>query len=221
MTITPESIQQQLQSENVGDRLRAVNDLRHLDPAIAFQLIQTAIKDQSARVRYAAVSQIATLGHQDRETALTVLRDRLQNDSEADVQAAAADALAALKLTEAFDDLRQQYETTKEWLIKFSIVAALGEMGDPRSFEVLEDALLNGEQLVKTVAISALGELGDRRAIALLLPYATDPDWQIRHRLTQALGTLGGPEVRATLEQLASDEMEIVAQSAQVHLQQI
>jgi len=221
MTITPESIQQQLQSENVGDRLRAVNDLRHLDPAIAFQLIQAAIKDQSARVRYAAVSQIATLGHQDRETALTVLRDRLQNDSEADVQAAAADALAALKLTEAFDDLRQQYETTKEWLIKFSIVAALGEMGDPRSFEVLEDALLNGEQLVKTVAISALGELGDRRAIALLLPYATDPDWQIRHRLTQALGTLGGAEVRATLEQLASDEIEIVAQSAQVHLQQI
>ncbi|MBD2545591.1 phycobilisome degradation protein NblB [Planktothricoides raciborskii] len=221
MTITPESIQQQLQSENVGDRLRAVNDLRQLDPAIAFQLIQTAIKDQSARVRYAAVSQIASLGHQDRETALTVLRDRLHNDSEADVQAAAADALAALKLTEAFDDLRQQYETTKEWLIKFSIVAALGEMGDPRSFEVLEDALLNGEQLVKTVAISALGELGDRRAIALLLPYATDPDWQIRHRLTQALGTLGGAEVRATLEQLASDEMEIVAQSAQVHLQQI
>lgn len=221
MTITPESIQQQLQSENVGDRLRAVNDLRHLDPAIAFQLIQTAIKDQSARVRYAAVSQMTSLGEQDRETALTVLRDRLHNDSEADVQAAAADALAALKLTEAFDDLRQQYETTKEWLIKFSIVAALGEMGDPRSFEVLEDALLNGEQLVKTVAISALGELGDRRAIALLLPYATDPDWQIRHRLTQALGTLGGAEVRATLEQLASDEMEIVAQSAQVHLQQI
>ncbi|WP_354634670.1 phycobilisome degradation protein NblB [Planktothricoides raciborskii] len=221
MTITPESIQQQLQSENVGDRLRAVNDLRQLDPAIAFQLIQTAIKDQSARVRYAAVSQMTSLGEQDRETALTVLRDRLHNDSEADVQAAAADALAALKLTEAFDDLRQQYETTKEWLVKFSIVAALGEMGYPRSFEVLEDALLNGEQLVKTVAISALGELGDRRAIALLLPYATDPDWQIRHRLTQALGTLGGAEVRATLEQLASDEMEIVAQSAQVHLQQI
>jgi HEAT repeat protein len=221
MTITPESIQQQLQSENVGDRLRAVNDLRHLDPAIAFPLVQTAIKDQSARVRYAAVSQMTTLGQQNRETALTVLRDRLHNDSEADVQAAAADALAALKLTEAFDDLRQQYETTKEWLVKFSIVAALGEMGDPRGFEVLEDALLNGEELVKTVAISALGELGDRRAIALLLPYATDPDWQIRHRLTQALGTLGGPEVRATLEQLATDEMEAVAQSAQAHLQQI
>ncbi len=218
MTITPESIEQQLKSENLADRLRAVNDLRQLDRAIAFDLIQPAIKDKSARVRYAAVSQMTKLGEQNREVALTVLRDRLKNDSEADVQAAAADALAALKLTEAFDDLRQQYENTQEWLIKFSIVAALGEMGDPRSFEILEDALTNGEQLVKTVAISALGELGDRRAIPLLLPYATDPDWQIRHRLTQALGLLGGSEVQATLEQLAADEIEAVAESARSHM---
>lgn len=221
MSITPESIQQQLQSENVGDRLRAVNDLRQLEPAIAFELIQPAIADKSARVRYAAVSQMATLGAENREVALSVLRDRLHNDSEADVQAAAADALAALKLTEAFDDLRQQYENTQEWLVKFSIVAALGEMGDPRSFEILEDALLNGEQLVKTVAICALGELGDRRAIPLLLPYATDSDWQIRHRLTQALALLGGSSAQATLEQLATDEMEIVAQSARTHMKQI
>jgi HEAT repeat protein len=218
MSITPESIKQQLQSENLGDRLRAVNDLRQLDRAIAFELVQPAIVDKSARVRYAAVSQMTTLGEQNRAIALTVLLDRLHNDSEADVQAAAADALAALKMTEAFDDLRQQYENTPEWLLKFSIVAALGEMGDPRSFEILEDALLNGEQLVKTVAISALGELGDRRAIQLLLPLATDPDWQIRHRLTQALGLLGGSEVQGTLEQLATDEMDVVAQSAQVHL---
>ena len=218
MSITSESIKQQLQSENLGDRLRAVNDLRQLDPAIAFELVQPAIVDKSARVRYAAVSQMTTLGEQNRETALTVLRDRLHNDSEADVQAAAADALAALKMTEAFDDLRQQYENTQEWLVKFSIVAALGEMGDPRSFEILEDALLNGEQLVKTVAISAFGELGDRRAIPLLLPLANDPDWQIRHRLAQALGLLGGSEVQETLEQLAADEMDVVAQSAREYL---
>jgi len=218
MTINPDSIKQKLKSENLGDRLRAVNDLRQLDRAIAFELVQPAIQDKSARVRYAAVSQMTTLGEENRELALTLLRDRLHNDSEADVQAAAADALAALKMTEAFDDLREQYENTQEWLIKFSIVAALGEMGDPRSFELLTDALTNGEQLVKTVAISALGELGDRRAIPLLLPYATDPDWQIRHRLTQALGLLGGTEVAATLEELATDEVEVVAQSAQAHM---
>jgi HEAT repeat protein len=62
MTITPESIEQQLQSENLGDRLRAVNDLRQLDPPIAFELVQPAIVDKSARVRYAAVSQMTTIG---------------------------------------------------------------------------------------------------------------------------------------------------------------
>jgi len=41
-------------------------------------------------------------------TALTVLRDRLFNDPEPDVQAAAAD-WGALKLTEAFEDLQQLY----------------------------------------------------------------------------------------------------------------
>ena len=220
MTITPESIGQKLQSENLGDRLRAVNDLRQIEPAIAFKLLQPAIQDPSSRVRYAAVSQMTALGQQDRETSLTLLRDRLHNDSEADVKAAAADAIAALKLTEAFDDLREQYENTEEWLIKFSIVAALGEMGDPRSFEILHDALVSGEQLVKTVAISALGELGDVRAIPLLLPYATDPDWQVRHRLTQALGAFDDPKVQATLEQLAADEIEVVAESAQTHLKQ-
>ncbi len=46
-----------------------------------------------------------------------------------DVQAAAADSIAALKLTEAFEDLQQLYHTTSEWLVKLSIIAALGEMG--------------------------------------------------------------------------------------------
>jgi hypothetical protein len=34
MTITPESIQEQLSSEDLGDRLRAVNQIRQLDPSI-------------------------------------------------------------------------------------------------------------------------------------------------------------------------------------------
>jgi len=79
-----------LSSENLGDRLRAVNQIRELEPAIAFELVQTAINDRNAPVP--AVSQMDTLGGQDLSTALTVLRD-LFNDPEPDVQAAAADCL--------------------------------------------------------------------------------------------------------------------------------
>jgi len=50
MSVTPESVKQMLSSENLGDRLRAVNQIRELEPAIAFELVQT--HDRNARVRY-------------------------------------------------------------------------------------------------------------------------------------------------------------------------
>ncbi len=221
MSVTPESVKELLSSEDLGDRLRAVNQVRELEPVFAFELVKTAITDRNARVRYSAVSQIDTLGGQDLPTSLTLLRDRLLNDPEPDVQAAAADCLGALKLTEAFDDLQHLYHTTSEWLVKFSIIATLGELGEPRSFELLKEALADGNDLEKTAAISSLGELGEMQAIPLLVPYASNPDWQIRYRVVQALNRLGGPEAQSTLLALANDEVEAVAQEARDRLKSI
>lgn len=213
MTITPESVKELLGSADFGDRLRAVNQIRQLDPSIAYDLITTATTDAHPRVRYAAVSQLASLGTQNLPETAKILRDCL-TDPETDVQAAAADSLGALHLHEAFDDLQHLYHRSREWLVKFSIVAALGELGDQRAFPLLQDALSSDNELVRTAAIGSLGELGDSRAIALLTPLARDPDWQIRYRVVQALGNLDGPEARSTLEQLTQDEVEQVAQQA-------
>jgi HEAT repeat protein len=213
--ITPESVKILIHSEDLGDRLRAVNQLREIEPAIAFELIQTAIADQNVRVRYAAVSQLASLGNQNPTKSLEILRGCLLHDPEADVQAAAADALGALQLKSAFEDLQQVYQTTPEWLVKMSIVAALGEMDDPRGFEILKDALQGDHSLIQTVAISALGELGNPDAVPLLVPYATDEDWQVRYRVVQSLNRLGGELAQDILEQLAEDPMPQVAQEAQ------
>lgn len=218
MTITPESVQTLLQSEDFGQRLSAVNQLRQLDPAVAFEMIQPVLVDRNVRVRYAAVSQISTLGRQNPQIALELLRRCLLEDPEGDVQAAAADSLGALGLTEAFDDLQALYERSSEWLVKFSIVAALGELGDPRGFELLESALRSENELVKTAAIGALGELGDERAVPLLVPYVTDPDWQVRHRVTQALSHFKTPDARTGLERLSQDEYEPIAQEAKLYL---
>ena len=87
--ITPESVKEMLSSEDLGNRLRAVNQIRELeDRAIAFELATSAISDRNARVRYSAVSQMDTLGGQNLTTSLNLLRDRLLNDPEPDVQAA-------------------------------------------------------------------------------------------------------------------------------------
>lgn len=218
MSVTRESVQELLSSEDYGQRISGVNQLRQLEPAVAFELIQPVITDKNTRVRYAAVSQLDTLGEQDIQATFAILRDRLLNDSEADVQAAAADALGALKLTEAYEDLQQLYHRTPEWIVQFSIIAALGELGDPRSFELLQEALNSETSLIQTAAICSLGELGDVRAVPLLIPFATNPDWQVRYRLVQALTRLGAEEARSVLEALAKDEKEEVAKEAQAAL---
>lgn len=213
MSITPESVKQMLGSEDLGDRLRAVNNIRDLEPAIGYELIQTAIKDPNSRVRYSAASQMDTLGTQDIERSLNTLRELL-SDPEADVQAAAADCLGALKMVSAFDDLQHLYQTTNEWIVQLSVIATLGVLGEPRGFELLQQALLSDNELVKIAAISSLGELGDLRAVPILAPYATNPDWQIRHRVVFALDRLDNAEAKSILENLANDEVEAVANEA-------
>jgi HEAT repeat protein len=216
MTITPESVSELLRSENYGERVKALNQIRQLDQNIAFDLIQPLIKDQNVRIRYAATSMLDTLGNVNRAKSLELLRDRLYNDPEADVRAAAADGIAGLKLTEAFPDLAQVYHQTSEWLIQFSIISALGEFGDPRGFELLQHALESDNELLQTSAIGAFGELGDPRAIPLIIPFTSSLDWQIRHRVAQALGRLGTRDEQVTqaLQKLTQDKAQIVADEA-------
>ncbi|MEO0768841.1 MAG: HEAT repeat domain-containing protein [Cyanobacteria bacterium J06649_4] len=212
-----DAIREMLQSENFGDRIKGINLLRNIDPAEALDLIAPYCDDRNTRVRYAAVSQISTLGEQDRDKAFSLLHAAL-GDPEPDVQAAAADSLGALRLTAAFDDLVELYETTPEWLVKMSVVACLGEMGEPRAFNLLQTALKSENSLVSVSAMGALGELQDERAIPLLLPYANSDDWQVRHRIAQALGHYAEhAEVSQALAALAQDSSELVAETAKQH----
>jgi HEAT repeat protein len=209
-----ESITALINSEHKGDRIEALNLIRKLEPAIALGYIKQLVTDNNTRVRYAAVSQMATLGAEDLAASETILRDRLVNDSEPDVQAAAADAICALKLTAAFDDLQHLYETTPEWSVQFSIIAGLGELGDPRGLALLRTALTSDTSLVQTAAIGAIGELGDRAGVESIIPFINNPDSQIRYQLARALRNLGGELAQHNLAILANDPVEQVATEA-------
>jgi HEAT repeat protein len=210
-----ESITALVNSENKADRITALNLIRELEPAVAFGYIKQLVTDNNTRVRYAAVSQMATLGEEDLAESLTILRDRLTQDPEPDVQAAAADSIGALKLTAAFDDLQHLYETTTEWLVQFSIIAALGELGDPRGLALLQTALTSDTSLVQTAAIGAIGELGNPQGVESIIPFVTHPDWQIRYQLARSLRNLGGDLALQNLAILATDEIAQVAAEAQ------
>ena len=219
MSITPESVKELLNSEDFAMRIRGLNQLRDIETETAFDMVQPLITDNNTRVRYAAVSQLDTLGDRNKEKSLEILRDRLFNDPEPDVQAAAADAIGGLKLVEAFEDLANVFHDTSEWLVQFSIIAALGELGDARGFDLLKEALDSDNNLLQTAAIGSMGELGDNRAVPLLSAFADNEDWQIRYRLAQALGRLGGDEAQKVIAKLAEDESEQVAQEAKNNLQ--
>jgi len=214
MNITPDSVRDLLASEDFGQRLRGVNHLRELERSQAFELAQPVLQDPNARVRYAVVSQMDSLGRDTDPEVVLPLLQALLADPEPDVQAAAADAMGALKLPGALDSLRELYAGTSEWLVRFSIVAALGELGDPAGFELLQAAIASNNEMERMAAIGSLGELGDPRAVALLQPLASEADWQVRFRVAQALGRLDTAEARALLEQLSADEVEAVATEA-------
>ena len=218
MALTPDDIRQMLTSEAYEQRLSAINHLSDIDADVAFELVQLVVGDSKARVRYAAVSKLATVGEANPQKSLELLRHALLTDKEADVRAAAADAIGALRLKDGFDDLKALYYETSDWIIQLSIVAALGELGDSRGFEMLDHALRGDNDLIHAIAVGALGELGDRRAIPLLVQHSTNPDWQVRYRVAQALGHFDGPDVNAALEQLSQDSVEQIVQEATSHL---
>ncbi len=216
MSITVESVQTLLSSTDYGERLRGINQLRELDRTTAFEMIQPMVRDANVRVRYAAMCQVSTLGAENLTRALEMLRVGML-DKEADVQAAAADGIGALRLVEAFPDLQQLYSSTPDWIVQMSIVATLGELGDPRAVELLESALNSDTELLVVSAIGALGELKDDRAIPLLTPFAKNPDSQVRYRVAQAMSYFSGnADAIAVLKYLTSDPDSQVAEYAKL-----
>ncbi|WP_041699542.1 HEAT repeat domain-containing protein [Thalassoporum mexicanum] len=231
MTQSQEFLKQQLSSSELGDRLKALNQSRGLPDADRFELVCIAGVDPSARVRYDALSQMSSLGQQNPAKAKQILWAALLNlEEEIDVRAAAADSIGALKLDGAFEILNESYHQTNEWLLAMSIVAALGELGDRRSFDLLSLALENENTLIKIAAVGALGDLGDQRAIDLLVSLAEQPEWEVRHRIAQSLTALvlqaedenkDKSRVIATLQKLSQDESQPVATAATDFLAQL
>ncbi len=214
------AIQQLLTSTEVGDRLQGLNQLRLLEPEVAFRLIEPLIQDKNSRIRYAAVSQLASLGQVNPTQAQDLLRDRLLNDTETDVRAAAADAMAALQLPFVLEDLEMAYRSTNDWLLQFSIIAALGALGNPAAVGLLTEALSSSQELVMLAAIGSLGELKQPETVEILRRFVDYPDWQVRQRLAIALGQIGTLEAKELLEQMQSDSAQTVVEAVKTNLAQ-
>jgi HEAT repeat protein len=217
MTSTPESVRALLTSENFGERLHGINQLRVIDKVTAFELVQLVISDSNTRVRYAAVSLMDTIGDVDLVKSLEILRACLA-DPEYDVKSAAADALGGLQLTAAIPELVDLYHDTAEWLLQLSIVAALGSMPDPLSLKLFAESIGSEVELVRMTTVQAIGEMADPAGVEILQQAIADPDTQIRFRVAEALGRIGNEPAKQLLQTMVTDPDPKVAEQAKAFL---
>lgn len=187
------SIEEQFASDDYLQRIRAINRVEETTSTgtQVDHLVRLAKEDANPQVRYAAISRLSNLdpvrlSAEGSDAVLQVARHALENDKEPSCKAGAADLIAGLKLTDGFDDLIQVFKTTDDWMLKFSVAAGLGEMGDERAFDFLVDILEVGggeaEYLLITAAIGSLGELGDKRALPVIEKYLDHQDESIQER---------------------------------------
>lgn len=191
------------ESADYIERIRAINRVEEttFTSLEIQQLVKLVTDDGNQQVRYAAISRLSNLDStrlsaDDSRNVLHAARYALANDKEPSCKAGAADLIAGLQLTDGFDDLIDTFAATDDWMLKFSIAAGLGEMGDPRAFDflkgVLETDVDEQEFLLITAAIGSLGELGDDRALPVIEKFLKHEDSSIQERAQIAYDVLSG-----------------------------
>lgn len=165
------------------------------------------------------------LGERHVTFAIPALAQRLREDKQATVRAAAAAALGdfaasapAGPLLDALSDESEQVRASAAW--------ALGEMGERLPEEALLPlfaALYNEEEdtYVRMSAVTALGNVGERVPVEWLTGALEDRDWQVRQAATLALGRQGNRVPFEALEAHLNDESIFVCQAVEQSLNQL
>lgn len=189
-----DDVEELLQATESSERIRGLNKARkHYEDINVFArvLIPIAESDRNPQVRYMAVSQMAALNRDvlTEESKTNLLRaalNILKNDDDTSCQSGAADTVAALRLTDGFDTLVDTFKTTKDWMLRFTIAASMGEFGHPGAYDflkfVLEGVEPEGDELLIAAVIGAFGELKNADALPVIEQYLDHPDSSIKER---------------------------------------
>lgn len=206
-----------------AQKLGASNDARAIQPLIS------ALRDENAKVQYAAFSGLIKLNAGD---AAAPILDTLLDSPDSKIwellklnigmrlrkglldllphgdEALAARINAALASSE-LDDARRAL-----------ILRMLGRTGTADHVEALIDILLhrNTAPIVQGGAAEALGYIGDSRAVAPLTLFLFDTSDELREIAVEALGRIGHPSAVEHVMNVLADENEWVRRAAVVAL---
>lgn len=170
-------------------------------------VVTSALDDESAAVREAALGALARLGHFDAEVA-----GRFVADSSIRVRIRVAELAARIAdfdLNPLLHDPDADVVETAAW--------ACGEhesVGDATIARLIELATEHDDALVREASVAALGAIGDERGLAAILRGCTDKP-TVRRRAVLALAPFAGPEVDRALHTALEDRDWQVRQAAE------
>jgi HEAT repeat protein len=192
-----------LQAESAAERWQALAQfnnaapLKTTDPAMLTTLTQ-ALADEHAFVRWQAGLALAgQVGGRQKLAELLKNYPTLPSEfmpvgaefKTDQMCAAAIDALAEKKLTEAKDYLAK-YLTSGDALLRQSAAEALSRQGQAEAVPQLIAALKDNNPWVRRAAAIGLGHLRDTRAVASLVDCLKDKTLIVRRSAAYALGAL-------------------------------
>lgn len=202
-----DQIQNCLKSSNPQERMRGITALRLFEPEVAVPLLMARLDDPEFIIR----SQAAMgLGYKQSSAAFNALMQVLEQEPDPNVRAEAANSLS-LYGDAALPHLVQMFWRDRDWLIRLSILAALGEMNcADELFEVCYYGLADDDLIVRETAIAHLAFLVDtdyeQAALKQLLALTEVEDWQLRRMVALALGQFPDQQAQTALAQLRQDE---------------
>ena len=195
-----------LDSPNPQSRMKAIVELRHYEPAIVVPLLKRRMYDKQFMLRsFVAMG----LGHKRNDEAYEALLEIVENETDHNVIAEAANSLAKFGL-QAIPHLVTIFEQKSHWLIHLSIFAAMEELDCPEVLITFCRQGFAGEDLtVRQIALSSMSKLAEtpqaKEALEILFQAAADENAQIRATATKVLRQFGGEEVQAVLSKLQQD----------------
>lgn len=122
----------------------------------------------------------------NRKTVWEELTKALQAPQEQLARSAAL-AIGAMGLTEALPVLVQLAQTTPHKSVRIAAFQALGEIGTPEAFNLIEEALMDPAIVIREAACIALGKGSHPQALAALKQYHADPHPRVRKAVAAAL----------------------------------
>lgn len=208
-------IKSYLNSNDYGDRLKGLTELRNIETESAVPLLLTKIQDEEFLVR----SLVAMgLGRKRNSESYAALLELIKFDRDPNVRAEAANSLSFYGQIAA-NHLVSLFIRDSNWLVRRSIIAAMIELNSPQElFEICIFGLDSEDLSVREASIEALAFLGDtvkkQDALEQLLRFVNSEFWRLRVKVALALKKIDDPRSKKALNILRQDENSRVVDAA-------